>query len=238
MAILVDLVKVGVIGASLAFLVLSYRLLAAESALKDAHGNPIPPRTEQLKAIKQFTSAALVFLIVGVFSEFMLSHGMEIANAATELAFGDRLVRVRFNEWEFDPKQDLIGFGFEENRVNTKSYVLPSLKDQYDVYVGIRKSTAAPFTHSDYHLLLGPYSLANQGRLEEKLTEPYKVLLGDQCVDFVAFGILRTSGKGAEIKAPFNPSALTHSEGSGICASFLKMAGAEAVHWKGLEVLL
>jgi len=36
-----------------------------------------------------------------------------------------------------------------------------------------------------------------------------------------------------------NPtSALTHSDGSGVCASFLKIAGADAVHSKGFDVLL
>jgi hypothetical protein len=52
MQILVDLVKLGAIGASLAFLLLSYLLLSRETGLKDSAGNPLPPRPTILQAVK------------------------------------------------------------------------------------------------------------------------------------------------------------------------------------------
>ena len=44
MEILVELLRVGAIGASLAFLYLSFQLLQQELSLKDAAGNPAPAR--------------------------------------------------------------------------------------------------------------------------------------------------------------------------------------------------
>ena len=38
--------------------------------------------------------------------------------------------------------------------------------------------------------------------------------------------------------SPYEASALTHSDGSGISESFLKIDTADADHWKGFDVLL
>jgi hypothetical protein len=62
------LVKLGAIGASLAFLLLSFILLRQE--LKGTN-----PRREALGAIRQWQWVALIFLVVGVLSEFLLVNG-------------------------------------------------------------------------------------------------------------------------------------------------------------------
>lgn len=210
MQTLIDLVKLGAIGASLAFLLLSFWLLTAEQRLKDANKNPHPPRPEILKAIRRFGALALVFLIVGVASEFFLSHGTELIAAAYQMEFKNDLVRVRFNDWEYAPEKKLIGFGFEQNGVNTTGYVLPALKSQYDVYVGVRAKSATPFDHGEYKIIFGPFRLDNQSRLDQTLTPEQISLLGPDCVEFTAFGIPKIDGKTVAISLPFDPDKFGH----------------------------
>src|ERR1700674_3088020 len=115
MQILVDLVKLGAIGASLAFLVLAFFLLRREQALRDNQNNPIPPRKTMLAAIGGFMCFALIFLLVGVISEFILKSGTDVLAVVNQLLFRNELVRVRFNSWEYSPEKNLVAFGFEEN---------------------------------------------------------------------------------------------------------------------------
>lgn len=209
MQILVDLVKLGAIGASLAFLYLSYQLLKGEQDLKDAAGNPVAPRPELLHATGKFRSAALIFLIVGVFSEFFLSHGTELLNAMNQSLFRKEMVRVRFDTWEYAPENKKIVFSFEENRADTSGYVLPALKDGYDVYVGVRRKDATASGQGQYDLMLGPYPISNQPNLEKILTADELTELGNGCVQFTAFGVLK-SNDAAEIPKPFKPAALSN----------------------------
>jgi hypothetical protein len=129
---------------------------------------------------------------------------------------------VRFNNWEYAPENQMIGFAFEENHVGTKSYVLPALKDQYDVYVGVRQKTAAPFNHGDYHLMFGPYLLANQSRLDQTLTGNQLALLGNDCIEFTAFGIPKVDGKTVDIALPFDPTKFSQRvsvfNSAGVCS--------------------
>jgi hypothetical protein len=216
-------VKLSAIGASLAFLLLSYRLLAAERALKDHDGNPLPARPEILRDIRRFRRSALIFLIVGVLSEFFLTHGVEVIAAANQLLFRDELVRVRFNNWEYAPENQLIGFAFEENHVSTKNYVLPALKDQYDVYVGVRQKTAVPFNRGDFNLMFGPYVLGNQPRLNQTLAGNELALLGHDCIEFTAFGVPKVDGKTVDIALPFDPTKFSPQvsvfNSAGVCAN-------------------
>src|SRR5690349_12967610 len=110
MQILVDLVKVGALGASLAFLYLSYDLLQKELALKDKDGQPQPPRKEGLDAIRRFRWSAIAFLLIGVASEFFLSNGGDVLRSVDEWAFGNRMERILFTRWKFLPESKMVGF--------------------------------------------------------------------------------------------------------------------------------
>jgi hypothetical protein len=53
MQLLINLIKIGAIGASLAFLLLSFRLLKGEQEVKDSAGSPTV-RPEMLREIRKF----------------------------------------------------------------------------------------------------------------------------------------------------------------------------------------
>jgi hypothetical protein len=207
MDILVSLAKLGAIGASLAFLYLSFQLLRDEQALKDKNGNPTPPRPLFLIAIANFRRAALTFLIVGAVLEFFLSQGPQVLAAVNQSILKNDLVRVRFADWEFTPESKKIAFSFEENRADTAGYLPPAIKNKYAVYVGIRKKDATAPGQGQYDLMLGPYPISNQNHLEKVLSDSELSALGTSCVQFTAFGILKSENDAADFTKPFMPAA-------------------------------
>jgi hypothetical protein len=207
MGILVDLVKLGATGASLAFLYLSYRLLKGEQTLKDKDGNPVSPRPELLVAIANFRRAALTFLVVGVLLEFFVSQGPAVLAAVNQSILKNDMVRVRFSDWEFAPETKKITFSFEENRADSANYVPPAIKNKYAVYVGIRKKDATASGQGAYDLVLGPYEISNQNNLERTLSDSEIAMLGNTCVQFTAFGVLKSENGAADITKPFLPAS-------------------------------
>jgi hypothetical protein len=206
--LLVDLVKLGTIGASLAFLILSYWLLQTEQNLKDKDGNPSPPRTALLHEIRRFRGAALAFLIVGILSEFLRSYGVEIIAVVNQSVFKNEMIRVRFATWEFDPEQKKVAFSFEENRATVTQYIMPALKERYVVYIGIRQKDATPPDRGTYPIILGPYPIANQPSLERTVSNQELSALGNRCIEFTAFGIMKSEKGTPDVAAPFDPQSL------------------------------
>jgi hypothetical protein len=207
MSILVDLVKLGAMGASLAFLYLSFRSLKIEQTLKDKDGNPAASRPPMLAAIANFRRAALSFLVVGALLEFFLSQGPEVLAAVNQSILRNDMVRVRFADWEFAPEKKKITFSFEENRADSANYIPPAIKNKYAVYVGVRKKDATAPGQGQYDLVLGPYQISNQNNLEQTLSESELAMLGNTCVQFTAFGILKSENDSADITKPFVPAA-------------------------------
>jgi len=201
MQVLVDLVKVGAIGASLAFLLLSYWLLNKQLARTDANKVPIPPDPEVLKHIQKFRRSALVYLLIGVVSEFILSNSFDLVHYFLR----SELVRVRFDDWEYFPENKALAFGFAQDRIDTGLYVLPSEQKNYQVYVGVRKKTATPYAQGQYDLLFGPYQIETLSRQKVDLTPEQIKALGNDCVEFTVFGI--DSGKKGKLTAPVDVSA-------------------------------
>jgi hypothetical protein len=206
MNILLDLVKVGAIGASLAFLYLSYNLLRREQQLKDKDGNPAPARPDFLREFTRFRSAALTFFIVGVVLEFFLSQGPLVLAAVNQSILKNDMIRVRFADWEYAPEIKKLSFGFEENRADTAGYLPPAIKNKYAVYVGIRKKDATAAGQGQYELMLGPYPISNQSHLERILTDAELAALGTGCVQFTAFGVLKSETDAPDIVVPFKPA--------------------------------
>lgn len=207
-AILVDLVKIGAIGASLAFLYLSYNLLRKEISLKDSTGSPLPARSENLAAIRNFRWAALAFLLVGVTAEFLFAQAPPLISAWQRKFFGNELVRVRFTNWEYLPEKQRLAFGIEENRVRSNIYVLPEQTNDYMVYVGVRRKTEAPPDQGEYDLVFGPYPISNQGRVEKVLSQAQLDKLGQHCIEFSAFGLEKKDSNNSAVSLPLKPAAV------------------------------
>lgn len=206
MSILVDLAKLGALGASLAFLYLSFQLLKGEQDLKDRDGNPAAPRPSILSAIAKFRAAALTFLIVGVILEFFLTQGPAIIAGVNQSILNKAMLRIRFNNWEFAPENKYVSFGFEENRSDTVGYIPSAMKEQYSVYVGIRKKDATAPDQGQYAIMLGPYAISNQHDLDRTLTDDEMAELGNGCVLFSVFGVLRTGNNAPVLDRPFRPA--------------------------------
>ncbi len=205
---LIDLVKVGAIGASLAFLYLSQQLLKAELSLKDGAGRPISPRPEALSAIKQSRSAALVFLVVGVMSELLLSHTVDITHALTQRLFSKEFAGARFQRWVFDPDAPSIAFEVERNQIQLARSVSPPMMLKTDLYVAVREKGENASNVGTYPLLYGPYQFGNIGLVEVSLKPEEAMKLGSRCAQFSVFGVLRTDDRPTSLRAPFEPGAL------------------------------
>jgi hypothetical protein len=202
MDILVNLVKLGALGASLAFLYLSYQLLQNESSLKDASNNPVPPRPAMLSAISKFRMSALVFLIVGVIAEIAVAS----APSLLQHFLKSDLVRVRFSEWQFFPENKRIAFSFFENRLNTGLFILESEQKRFDVYIAARKKDGTPVNQGHYSVVAGPYEMSSQPLVEKILSAAEAEAIGNDCIEFAAFGLEKVSGKPAKVTAPFDPN--------------------------------
>jgi hypothetical protein len=204
MQILVDLVKVGAIGASLAFLLLSFWLLRAEIRLKDAKNDPLPPRRWNLVAIFAFMIFSLLVFIGGVVSEILLSNSPLIVSYFLR----DDVVRVRFSGWEYRPEDKKILLGFLEEARNIDYYVPQKQKQDFDVYVAVRKRDAMSYKQGSYPVLIGPYGIESQPDIEKVISDGDLAQLGSECIDLVAVGIERKDGRPAEIVSPFTPAKI------------------------------
>jgi hypothetical protein len=169
-------------------------------------GNPAAPHPDMLEAIKRFGRLALIFLVVGLVSEFVLARGAETIRALAQLVFQSQLVRVRFAKWEFSPQAKIFAFSFGEDRINTDQYVLPAFKNRYRVIVGVRAKTNVPPDQGSYNLIFGPFHIANQERTDKVLSQEELQSFGD-CVEFTAFGIERPVDD--QIPVPFYPNKET-----------------------------
>jgi len=186
---------------------MSFQLLRDEQVLKDKDGNPIQPRPMFLLAIANFRRAALTFLIVGVVLEFFMAQGPLVLAAVNQSILKNDLVRVRFSDWEFSPEIKKISFGFEENRADSAAYVPPAIKNKYAVYVGVRKKDATAPGQGQYDLMLGPYPISSQSNLDKLLSDTELAALGNSCVQFTAFGVLKSETDATDITKPFMPAS-------------------------------
>jgi hypothetical protein len=145
---------------------------------------------------------------VGIFSEFARSYGLEIIAAVNQLVFKNEMVRVRFASWEFDPEKKKVSFSFEENRATVAQYIMPALKERYVVYIAVRRKDATPPDRGTYPIVLGPYPISNQPTLERAVSDQELTELGAGCVEFTAFGIMKSEKGITEVSIPFSPEAL------------------------------
>jgi hypothetical protein len=203
MPTLVQLVNAGIIGASLAFLLVSYWLLNKEISLKDANNNPAVPRPEILDAIRKFRWSALAFFLVGVLSEFTLSSGKEIVYVWEQHLFGDSRIKEAIDTWEFYPQDKKIGYSLVEERIKTSRYILPGQQEKYHVYVGVRRQMGDPVDRGKYDIIFGPYAIGNTGPITRALTNEEVATLGDGCIEFAAFGT-----ESNDVPRPFLPETV------------------------------
>ncbi|MGJ0391242.1 MAG: hypothetical protein ACR650_00540 [Methylocystis sp.] len=199
MQILIELIKLGAVGASLAFLILSYWLLQQEIAKPD-------PRVTILHEIRGFRVSALLFFLAGVSSELGLTYGGKALEMVEKFSLQSEIKRVRFYEWSYHPERDTVSFGFDENRTSAHRFIPSDSADRYSVIVGIRQQNGQPPEIGAYPLAAGPFPMGRQS-VELNPSHEKILKLGNRCVEYVAFGVKDFINEEASAdSASFTPS--------------------------------
>jgi len=108
--ILVQLVQVGGIGGSLAFLLLGYYLLSKEQDKRDGQNNPVPPSQQIIDAIYRFLRYALVFFAVGT----AVQIGMTVMQDQLRRWGQSDVAQLIFDRWYFDRPNSRAIVSFSE----------------------------------------------------------------------------------------------------------------------------
>ena len=201
MEILVQLVQIGGIGGTLAFLLLGYHLLVSEQALKDAQGNPATPRPSIFDAIYRFLRYALVFFAVGIAAQVGVTLMQDRLHRWSQLD----VVQLIFDRWFYDPEHKRTIVSFSEVAFADAPIVKRNRRHDYDVYVGLRPMEATRPLAGVYPVLLGPFDFATASNQEAQVTEAQTTALAG-CVQFALFGVAKN---GPAISIPFEPAQLS-----------------------------
>ena len=197
---LINLLKVGALGGSLAFLILSFWLLKAVLGTKDAANNPVPPSKGALFAIFSFMTFSFLFLVTGILAEN--------SSVIIDHFFKDDVSRVRFNKWQYFPENKKIVVGFLEEPRNMSYYIPAQKKRNFDVYVAVRKQDSTPYLQSSFPVLMGAYGVESRPDLDKVLDSQELSQLGNDCIELVLFGVEKKNGKSIEVSRPFTPSKI------------------------------
>jgi hypothetical protein len=202
--ILVQLVQIGGIGGTLAFLALGYHLLWQAQNRKDGSGNPVPPDKLTIQSTYRFMSYALVFFAVGTAAQLGTLFAQETVKRWNQPA----LSQLLFDRWKFFTAAKRLDIGFSEASFEDAPVIAKSKRGAYNIYVGVRaKPTTGPLAGA-YPILFGPFSFGSIRALERDLSAEQFAALGSgepgSCVQFVLFGV----EKSVEIVEPFNPGSL------------------------------
>ncbi len=198
--ILVQLIQIGGIGGTLAFLALGYHLLWQAQNRRDANENPVPPDPLTIQSIYRFMTYALVFFAVGIAAQI----GTLFAQETIKFWNQPSLSQLLFDRWFYDPGESRVTVSFSEIDFADVPVIANSKRSEHDVYVGIRTKQATKPTVGEYPVLLGPFNFASASNEEKALTADQITRLG-ACVQFVLFGVAKDSEAFAE---PFKPAAL------------------------------
>jgi len=197
--VLVQLVQIGGIGGTLAFLLLGYKLLADERAMTDAQGNRVA-RPDVFEAIYKFLRYALVFFVVGIAAQV----GITLMQDRLHRWGQSDSVQLIFDRWFYDDDNKRATVSFSQATLSDRSGVERAKRSDYAVYVGMRARRASKPQAGEYPVLLGPFNFGPAQEQEKQLTEEQKTLLG-KCVQFVLFGVANSE---QELAEPFKPAML------------------------------
>lgn len=202
--ILVQLVQIGGIGGTLAFLALGYHLLWQAQNRRDANENPVPPDPLTIQSIYRFMTYALVFFAVGIAAQI----GTLFAQETIKFWNQPSLSQLLFDRWRFIAPGKRLSIAFSEAGFEDAPVVPKSQRGAYQVYVGVRAKPQAGPLAGAYPILFGPFSFGSVRELEKALSEEEFTALGGgaagSCVQFVLFGV----DKETQVSAPFSPASL------------------------------
>lgn len=199
---LVQLVQIGGIGGSLAFLLLGFTLLREEQRRKIA-------RRGVLVAIFAFMGVSFVFFLAGCGALILERNSERIVDYALKEWEGNyvdaRLVQIGLNQWDRPDKQHL-SFTLTERPFQKGEWLSAGRRSEIQVIVAVRRNAGQPATRGTYPIAFGPYKFASRPRHEETLTEEQQAALGTGQVTFTVFGVPATTTVPDPIPVPLEPS--------------------------------
>jgi hypothetical protein len=137
-------------------------------------------------------AGGIAFLCVGAGISYLLT---------SQSCVDQRLVRARFNQWNYLPADKSASFSLELNEAIPALFVPEKDKNAYSVYVGIRAKAAEPPTEGEYRILLGPYDIQTTPLKTQPLSDADVDSFGN-CAEFAIFAVKRD---GEKLEAPFRP---------------------------------
>lgn len=196
--IIVQLVQIGGIAGTLAFLLLGYFLLAAEQAKPQ-------PNPATFDAIYKFLRYALVFFVVGIGAQILVPAVQDTLRRWNQ----PEVVQLIFDRWNFEPGAKKAAVSFSEASFADTPVVEKSSRGDYAVYVGLRARQAVGARNGEYPVLLGPLDFSSARNVEKVMTDAQAAALGGgasgSCIQFVLFGVEKSA---APLTEPFKPSEL------------------------------
>jgi len=196
--IIVQLVQIGGIAGTLAFLLLGYFLLAAEQ-------NKPQPNRVTFDAIYKFLRYALVFFIVGIGAQILVPAVQDTLRRWNQ----PEVVQLIFDRWIFEPGANKAAVSFSEASFADTPVVEKSSRSNYAVYVGLRARQAIGARNGEYPVLLGPLDFSSARNVEKVMTDAQAAALrggvANSCIQFVLFGVEKSA---SPLSEPFKPSEL------------------------------
>jgi hypothetical protein len=192
---LTALVQAGPTGAGLAFSLLGYWLLLAES-------KKAKERVEMHTSIRIFILLSALTFALGVFAN-IVTLIFAARNQAVITAFSPDSTTARFVSWGNDQKQT-ISFRFLVENLDLARYIPRQEKDNYRLLVALRPTEPRSNDSGSYPYIFGPYPFDSFPEQAVPMVSAGKVVAAS-CTSYVLFRV-RASSLPAELKSPFLPS--------------------------------
>jgi hypothetical protein len=203
--VLVQLIQIGGIGGTLAFLALGYHLLWQAQNRTDGQKNPIPPDKLTIQSTYRFMSYALIFFAVGTAAQISTLFAQEAIKHWNQPA----LSQLLFDRWVLLTTTKHLSVAFSEAGFDDAPVIPKSKRSAYNIYVGVRAKPVTGPLAGTYPVLFGPFSFGSISSLEKDLSAEQYAALGSgapgSCVQYVLFGV----EKSVQVVEPFDPGTLS-----------------------------
>ncbi|TRL35474.1 hypothetical protein [Rhizobium straminoryzae] len=206
-----NLIQLGGIGGSLAFLLLGYNLLRKELSYTapGPNGTRATPNTKTLNAIKHFLKISMTYFLVGVAAQILLSVKFVAIVGFVKDWIKTDISRAAINEFEVDRQKKVVDVRIGSTGPNEDGYIPNSARDDYDIVVAFGPTSNIPDMERMFPFASGPYPFPIQAppKISTTIEDAKWPLISDQCVKVVLFGVPKNSIKSADLASGFNASS-------------------------------
>jgi hypothetical protein len=195
MNLLVTLVQIGPTGAGLAFALLGYWLLKAESK-KDKVRPPL------IDAIRYFISLSVITFTLGLIANIATL----VLSSRTETLINPDVTTVRLNMWDANYDKKSISFSLLAETLDVSHYVPRADKQKYRLIVAVRPRSGEGNDAGSYLQAFGDYAFDSLAPQQPALSQAVIKMFEKGCTDFVLFRVNASRLKELPVTSPFEPS--------------------------------